>query len=127
MELNVRQAEILNRRIEGVRINPVELIKIGVLQAELGITPAGDGEIDPKSVDANNDAEMAALKQSDWNAYLDKKYPGKKLPDGWEVDTGKKADSTSLRARDKVYWEAEAAEKGTGDAAVAAFNATDGA
>lgn len=126
LELNVRQAEILNRRIEGVRINPIELIKIGVLQSELGITPdtdSGTGEI-------KNDDELEALKQSDWNAYLDKKYPGGPLPKGWEfVDdgSGDKKTAAQIRKADKIYWEAEGKEKGSGDAAVAAFNAKGGA
>lgn len=133
MELNVRQAEIFNRRIEGVRINPLEILKIGALKAALGITPAGDNEIDPNSVDVSNDAEMAALKQQDFEAYLDKKYPGKKLPDGWNVDdgdtgnTGTTAAQKAMRAADKIYWAAEEVEKGTGDAAVEAFKAGDGA
>lgn len=128
LELNVRQAEILNRRIEGVRVNPVELIKIGVLQKELGIEPdAKPGEADPDAIPGET------LEQA-----LDRKYPGKPLPDGWieynadgsemtveqkEARGKGKITSAELRKADQIYWAAEDAEPGTGDAAVAAFQA----
>lgn len=80
-----------------MRINPIELIKIGVLQSELGITPDTDtGE--PK-----NDDELEALKQKDFTAYLDKKYPGGKLPKGWEfADDGPGDNKTAVAIRARV-------------------------
>lgn len=111
--------------IQGKRISPEQKVKIGVVLLEL--EKRGIADPDKSDTPKNENLEQK----------LDRLYPGKKDADsGYETVAygdpkrqaefeakGGASNATGLRARDKVYWEAEAQEKGTGDAAVEAFKA----
>ena len=119
-DLYHEESKLVALEIDGKRTSPDQKIKIGTMLAAM----ARDfGIADPDNIVPKNET----LEQT-----LDRKFPGGPDPEGFKTvfygdpkrqaaHEAKKGEAAQLRKSDAVYWAAEGKEKGTGDAAVAAF------